>query len=320
MDLIEHALPSSSSSVMEIGSGDLDTSACRNTLQRRDFRSRTRPYIAEFFGTFLMVLIGVGSVCSAVLTGALMGLWQVAVVWGFGVAISIYATADISGAHLNPAVTFTMALFHRYTAFRWRDVGPYILAQVAGATTAGAVLYGVWAPVIAHFETQHGIVRGQPGSERSAMVMGEYFPNPGAFSPSDTVTQAALDLLVIPARAILVEALGTGILMCVIFCLTDRCNKITPAGFAPFFIGFTVAVLIAIFAPLTQAGWNPARDFGPRLVAAMAGWGSVAIPGPRNGFWVYIVGPFIGAPLGGALYFGTLRRHQRECQPHEKCE
>jgi Major intrinsic protein len=70
----------------------------------------------------------------------------------------------------------------------------------------------------------------------------------------------------------------------------------------PYFIGFTVAVLISLFAPLTQAGWNPARDFGPRLVACFAGWWSVAIPGPRFGFWVYIVGPFVGAPLGAALY------------------
>ena len=71
---------------------------------------------------------------------------------------------------------------------------------------------------------------------------------------------------------------------------------------APLLIGFTVAVLISLYAPLTQAGWNPARDFGPRVVAAISGWGSVAIPGPRNGFWVYIVGPCVGAPVGGLVY------------------
>src|SRR5690606_34060147 len=76
---------------------------------------------------------------------------------------------------------------------------------------------------------------------------------------------------------------------------------------APFFIGFTVAVLISLFAPVTQAGWNPARDFGPRIVAFLAGWEEVAIPGPRNGFWVYIVGPLIGGPLGGALYTRLIR-------------
>jgi glycerol uptake facilitator-like aquaporin len=70
----------------------------------------------------------------------------------------------------------------------------------------------------------------------------------------------------------------------------------------PFFVGFTVAVLIALFAPITQAGWNPARDFGPRLVALLAGYGSIAIPGPQAGFWIYIVGPLIGGPIGGTVY------------------
>jgi len=75
----------------------------------------------------------------------------------------------------------------------------------------------------------------------------------------------------------------------------------------PFFVGFTVAILISLFAPLTQAGWNPARDFGPRLVAWMAGWGLAALPGPRAGFWVYIVGPLVGAPIGAVLYDTLLR-------------
>jgi len=62
-----------------------------------------------------------------------------------------------------------------------------------------------------------------------------------------------------------------------------------------------VAVNLALYAPITQAGWNPARDFGPRVIACAAGWGKVAIPGPQNGFWVYVVGPCLGAPLGAAL-------------------
>jgi glycerol uptake facilitator protein len=63
-----------------------------------------------------------------------------------------------------------------------------------------------------------------------------------------------------------------------------------------------VAALISLFAPITQAGWNPARDFGPRLVAFALGWGSIAIPGPGGGFWVYIVGPLIGGALGGLAW------------------
>ena len=68
-------------------------------------------------------------------------------------------------------------------------------------------------------------------------------------------------------------------------------------GFVPPIIGLTVGALIAVIAPLTQAGFNPARDFGPRIVAFLAGWNDVAF----KGFWVYILAPILGAVLGAAL-------------------
>ncbi len=74
-------------------------------------------------------------------------------------------------------------------------------------------------------------------------------------------------------------------------------------------VGATVAALIAVFAPVTQAGWNPARDLGPRLVALLAGYGAVALPGPQGGFWIYLVGPLLGGPLGGLLYERAVRPH-----------
>ncbi|MEX2229091.1 MAG: MIP/aquaporin family protein [Dehalococcoidia bacterium] len=258
-------------------------------------------YLAELVGTFLLVLFGTGVVAAAVLTGAQSGLWQVAVVWGFGVTLAIYATAAVSGAHLNPAVTLAMALW-RSDEFPRARVLPYWVAQLAGGVLAGLVVLVTFGPFIERFELERGLERGGPGSEASAMVFGEYFPNPAIFGTDD----AAYDL-VSPLAAAGVEALGTGILVFMIFALVDRRNAARPAWLAPFFIGFTVAVLISLFAPITQAGWNPARDFGPRIVAFFAGWGDVAIPGPRNGFWAYIVGPLIGGPVGGAIYEYVIR-------------
>merc|ERR1719210_2729030 len=98
--------------------------------------------------------------------------------------------------------------------------------------------------------------------------------------------------------------------MFVICAVTDKNNRFMNKANAmiPWVIGFTVSMLITVYAPLTQAGWNPARDFGPRLAALILGWGDCAIPGPRKGFWVYIIGPIVGATAGGLAYDFTLGR------------
>jgi glycerol uptake facilitator protein len=258
----------------------------------------------EVLGTCLMVLIGTGSVACAVLTGALQGLWQVAVVWGLGVAIAIYTSAALSGAHLNPAVTLAFALL-RPAAFPRSRVLPYVAAQLVGAVLAGLVVWAAFSPFLARFEAREGLVRGAPGSERAAMIFGEYFPNAAMFGTGPDV-----HALVSPLQAAVVEGLGTLILVLVIFALTDPDNAAAPEPtVVPIIVGATVAILIAVFAPITQAGWNPARDFGPRLVALLAGYGQIALPGPQAGFWVYIVGPLLGGPLGGLLYERGLRPH-----------
>src|SRR5215207_700361 len=107
--------------------------------------------VGEVLGTFLLVLFGTGSVACAVLTGALEGLWQVAVVWGFGVTIAIYCSAGLSGAHLNPAVSLSFALF-RHESFPPGRLLPYALAQLAGAFLAGATVAALFWPFIERFE------------------------------------------------------------------------------------------------------------------------------------------------------------------------
>jgi len=258
--------------------------------------------LAEGIGTFLMVFCGTGTVFVSVTTGALQGLWQVAVVWGIAIAIAIQITGAISGAHLNPAVTLAFSLWRDFPRSR---VPAYLLSQFAGAFLAATVLFALFGNVLAGYEQRQGITRGQPGSERSAMVFGEYFPNPGLFEDS-ALAGLAVDL----PRAMAAEGLGTAILVCCIFGLTDRRNPGRPRGaLLPAGIGLTVAALIAVLAPLTQAGFNPARDFGPRLFAYWAGWGDVAIPGPRGGFfWVYIAAPVLGGLAGGGFYDKILRR------------
>ncbi len=258
--------------------------------------------LAEAAGTFLMVFFGTGTVFVAVTTGGLQGLWQVAVVWAVVIAVAIQATGAISGAHLNPAVTLA---FCAWRGFSRRLVPAYLAAQLFGAFAASAVLFALYGGVLAGFEAREGLVRGQPGSERSAMVFGEYFPNPGFF-PDAAAGRPAVGHV----QAMAAEGLGTAVLAFCIFALTDRRNRARPRGaLLPAAIGLTVAGLIAVLAPLTQAGFNPARDFGPRLFAWLAGWGTVAIPGPRGGFFtVYILAPILGGLAGAGLYERGLRR------------
>ncbi len=259
-----------------------------------DRKSLLRACAAEALGTFVLVLFGIGSVATAVFTGAQVGLWQVAVVWGIGVTLAIYVSSAASGAHLNPAISLAFAIFRR-AEFPIVKMLSYWAAQMAGAIVAGICVFLIFNTVITDFEVANGIVRGEPGSERSAMAFGEYFPNPAMYE--------ANDLHITAWHAFAVEAFGTAVLALVIFAVVDRRNTALPnQGIAPLLIGFTVAALISLFAPLTQAGWNPARDFGPRIVSLIAGWGEVAIPGPEMGFWVYIAGPLLGAPLGAMIF------------------
>eukprot|EP00429_Kryptoperidinium_foliaceum_P068060 CAMPEP_0176063046 /NCGR_PEP_ID=MMETSP0120_2-20121206/31441_1 /TAXON_ID=160619 /ORGANISM="Kryptoperidinium foliaceum, Strain CCMP 1326" /LENGTH=351 /DNA_ID=CAMNT_0017396615 /DNA_START=62 /DNA_END=1117 /DNA_ORIENTATION=- len=272
-----------------------------------------RALAAEAIGTGMIVLVGCGSVCSS-LSGAYSGIWQVAIVWGIGVALAIYSTADISGAHLNPAITLAFQLVrpeaHGMTP---KKSALYVVAQFVGAIACAAINLAIYSDTIEAFERNNNITRGDKMSILSASAFGEYFPNPGLTKAQGGSHYAVEDVSV--AKAFFVEAWGTFFLAFIIFGLTNRYNKVGLGAGVPFMIGMTVSINLALWAPITQAGWNPARDFGPRLVAAMGGWGKVAIPGPRNGFWIYIVAPCVGGPLGAALAeFLLWRRYPKKAQ------
>lgn len=239
-----------------------------------------REMLAEFIGTFLIVQIGTGSVMSAIYTDSLVGLFQIASVWIIAVTVAICTTASISGAHLNPAVSLAFALVRPSKEFNWRKVLPYSLAQLLGAIAGSGVNLCLYSGSIAAYESANGIARGTSSGVASAKAFGEYFCAP-----------------VTATVAFLAEAIGTGILGFVIFALTNAKNTVMQSGFVPPIIGLTVGSLIAVLAPLTQAGFNPARDFGPRIIAFLAGWKTVAF----QGWWVYVLAPLLGATAGAFL-------------------
>lgn len=261
--------------------------------------------IGEALGTFLLVLFGCGSVAVSVLFGAHQGLMQIALAWGIGVTLAIYLTRHLSCAHLNPAVSLAMVLGGRMSV---RKLPVYLLAQLAGAVVAGLILYALFASSIAAFENTHGIIRGTAESVKTAMMFGEYYPNPGS------TASVSLPL------AMATEALGTFLLVLMIFAFTEGCNVGRPdVAFAPVFIGLTVASIIGLLAPLTQAGINPARDLGPRMVAWIMGWGNAAFPDRVGGFLhVYVFSPLLGG-AAASLFFIRLLEPAME-QASDRCE
>ena len=265
----------------------------------------SKEFIGEALGTFLLVLFGCGSVAVSVLFGAYQGIVQIALVWGIGVTLAIYLTRHLSCAHLNPAVSIAMVIGKRMLA---RKLPVYLIAQFTGAILAGLVIYLLFGPSIAAYESLHSIIRGTPESVQTAKMFGEYYQGAG----SSAVVSLPL--------AIGAETFGTFVLLLMIFALTEGCNIGRPNdALAPLFIGLTVSSIICLVAPLTQAGLNPARDFGPRLVAWVTGWGPAAFPDQVGGFFfVYILGPIIGGILASLFFVYFLEPAMKGSNP--KCD
>jgi len=253
----------------------------------------TKEFKGETLGTFLLVLFGCGSVAVSVLFNAHQGLMQIALAWGIGVTLAIYLTRHLSNAHLNPAVTLAMVISKRMPV---RKLPVYLIAQFLGAFLAGLAIFILFSPSISAYESAHTIVRGSAESVQTAKMFGEYYAAPG----STAVVSMPL--------AIFAEALGTGLLILMIFALTEGSNIGRPHdAMAPLFIGLTVTSIICLIAPLTQAGLNPARDFGPRMVAWIFGWDGAAFPDQTGGFFlVYIFGPMLGAAIASWFFMYAL--------------
>ena len=265
----------------------------------------SKEFIGETLGTFLLVLFGCGSVTVSVLFNAYQGLLQIALIWGIGVTLAIYLTRHLSCAHLNPSVTLAMVFSKRMSA---KKLSVYLTAQFIGAFLAGLAIYVLFSSSISAFESTHNIIRGSAESVQTAKMFGEYYGSPG----SSSVVSLPL--------AIGAEAFGTFLLVLMIFALTEGCNIGRPHdAMAPLFIGLTVSSIICLIAPLTQAELNPARDFGPRMVDWIMGWGEAAFPDQNGGFFlVYIVGPIAGGILASQFFVYVLEPAMKRSS--EKCD
>ena len=250
--------------------------------------------LAEGVGTFILILFGNGAVAVSVLTGA-FDLWAVALMWFLGVALGVYASGAVSGGHINPAVTVGLATF---ADFPWRKVPAYVTAQIAGAFLASVAIFAAWSGLVAAFETSEGLTRGDAGSQLSGMIFTTYAPNP-AIVGTDSGALAQVPL----SQWFGSEVIITAVLLFGILFLIEEMNEGRPrANTGPAMIGLLVAALVAYEAPVSMAALNPARDLGPRVFMLLAGWGDIAFPGPRGGWWIPTVSTIVGGLIGAGFY------------------
>lgn len=259
-------------------------------------RSIFSELLAEFFGTFVLIAFGAGVVAVAVVglpeslrTPAIFtsaGDWLL-ITWGWAIAVTmaVYVAGGVTGAHINPAVTFAFAV---KGDFPWAKVLPYSGAQVAGAFAGAALAYADYVPAINMWNAAHGVASRADASGMTTFSIFATFP---AHYYGVNMLWPLFD-----------QVVGTFFLLLFILAIIDSMDVGGKANLAPFIVGLAVAAIGMSFG--TGAGYaiNPARDFGPRLFCWLMGWGSNAFPGPYGYWWVPIVGPPIGATLGVVLY------------------
>lgn len=223
----------------------------------------SRRLVAEMVGTGLLVLFGAGAAVSALTLGDgsldYAGLGMIALSFGIVVAVVIYAFGATSGAHINPAVTFSLAVVRR---FPWKEVAPYMIAQLVGATAGGLL-------IVASYGT--------------------------AAVGINSVGAAPIGEGVSFGSALLAEALGTWILVTAI--MATAVDPRAPKGWAGLIIGLSVATAILVFGPVTGASINPARNFGPYLAATLAGGTA-----PWGDFLLFVLGPLVGGAGAALTY------------------
>ncbi|HTC45804.1 MAG TPA: MIP/aquaporin family protein [Candidatus Aquilonibacter sp.] len=245
--------------------------------------------IAEFLGTFVLILFGAGVVAMVVLFPASDsaatvhgGYTNITLGWGLAVTMGIYIAGKISGGHLNPAVTLALAVFR---GFSWKKVVPYSIAQTMGAFLAAALIYKNYLPAFHQFD---------PQLEKTAGIF-TTFP---AFPAQ-------------PQAGFLDQVIGTALLLLMVLAITDELNVPPGANLAPLMIGLVVVAIGMSFGGMHGYAINPARDFGPRLFTAVARFRNNGLTdGPRV-WWVPVFAPLIGGLAGAAIYDFGIRRFLR---------
>ena len=228
-----------------------------------------KKYLAEFIGTFSLVLFGCGAAVVAGKTIPItvadaptgIGLLGISLAFGFAVVVMCYAIGPISGCHINPAITIAMLVVKKIS---FQDAVGYIVAQMAGATLAALALLE--------------IQKGAPGFSMGEYALGSNGWGPGYLGGYTTTA------------AFITETILTGLFLFVIFATTSKLGNSNMAGLA---IGLTLVLIHLVAIPITGTSVNPARSFGPAILAGGKALGQL---------WLFIVAPIVGAVISAFIW------------------
>ncbi|KAL2781690.1 putative aquaporin-7-like protein 3, partial [Daubentonia madagascariensis] len=238
-----------------------------------------REFLAEFMSTYVMMVFGLGSVAHMVLGDRKFGSYLgVNLGFGFGVTMGVYVGGNISGAHMNAAVTFTSCALGRMS---WKKFPVYVLGQFLGSFMAAATIYGLFYSAIIRFSGGELTVTGPTAT---AGIFATYLPG------DMTLWRGFVD-----------EVLVTGMLQLCLFAITDKENPALQ-GTQALVIGILVVTIGISLGMNSGYAINPSRDLPPRFFTYIAGWGKQVFRAGDNWWWVPVVAPILGAYLGGIIY------------------
>ncbi|KAM3599228.1 uncharacterized protein V6R79_002289 [Siganus canaliculatus] len=250
--------------------------------------------LAECLGTLILVMFGCGAVAQLVLSRGSHGTFlSVNFAFGFAAALGVVVSGQVSGGHLNPAVTFAMCLLGREP---WRKFPLFFFFQTLGAFLGAGIVFSMYLGI-------HG----------ELTVLG-HNATAGIFA---TYPSSHLSLL----NGFFDQIIATAALIVCILAIVDPHNNSVPRGSEPFAVGLVVSVIGLSMGFNSGYAVNPARDLGPRVFTAAAGWGREVFIANTYWFWVPICGPFLGAVVGVLMYQLMIGYHlERKVQEKQKEE
>jgi len=248
-----------------------------------------REMFAEFLGVLILCVFGNGAVAQSVLSNSANGGF-ISINWSFAVGLSmaIFVSGNVSGGHVNPAMTFVFALMGR---FPWWKVPCYIFAQFLGGFVSAGAVYSVYYEAINAYD---GGVRTVIGVNGTAGIFATY---PQAFLSN--------------SGGFWDQVVGTALLAGLILALIDGKNNKIADGLTPFLIGFVLLGIGLAYGFNCGFSLNPARDLGPRLFTWAVGYGTGVFsePNDRYWWWVPVLGPMVGAIFGAFTYQMLIGHH-----------